>query len=121
MGADKNIFINARALRENPTHAELIMWAYLKQNALGYKFRRQHPISIYIADFYCHALKLIIELDGAIHTNADVRIQDVERQKNLEAEGITFLRFTNSDVEKSLESVIKEIEDYIKLKQQHKG
>lgn len=113
LGADKLIFENARTLRENPTNAELVLWSYLKQKPLGYKFRRQHPISIYIADFYCHSLKLIIEVDGGIHSVPDVQKLDIERQKNLESDGINFLRFTNHEVEKNLETVIKKIEEYI--------
>jgi len=49
LGADSNIFENARILRENPTHAEILLLSYLKQKPLGNKFRRQHPISIFIA------------------------------------------------------------------------
>jgi len=113
LGADKNVFSNARELRNNPTHAELIMWSYLKQKPFGYKFRRQHPISIYVADFYCHALKLIIEIDGNIHSDIDVRKHDIERQKNLEDEGIHFIRFTNEQVEKELEFTISKIEGYL--------
>jgi cyclase len=101
-------------LRENPTHSETLLWYYLKQKPCGYKFRRQHPISIYVADFYCHALKLIIELDGSIHLLTDVKKHDMERQKNLEADGIHFIRFTNEQVEKNMELVIMKIEEYLK-------
>jgi len=116
LGADKNIFLNARDLRENLTRAEAILWFYLRKNSLGYKFRRQHPISIYIADFYCNALKLIIEVDGDIHMDVDVQKRDLERQKYLESEGISFLRFTNDDVEKRMERVIEKIEEFINVK-----
>lgn len=115
-GADNNIFDNARVLRKSPTHAESILWSYLRQRPMGYKFRRQHPISIYIADFYCHSLKLIIEVDGGIHLNSDVQKHDQERQKNLESEGLFFIRCTNEDVEKNLENVIKRIEECINTK-----
>jgi cyclase len=100
LGADSILFSNAKANRNNPTHAEMVLWSCLHQRPLGYKFRRQHPISIYIGDFYCHALKLIIEVDGNVHADKEVMIKDAERQKNLEAEGISFLRFTNEQVEK---------------------
>ncbi len=113
LGADKLIFENAKAQRNNPTHAETILWAYLRQKPFGHKFRRQHPISIYIADFYCHSLKLIIEVDGKIHDNTQVLEHDLERQKNLENEGIKFLRFKNAEVEKQLELVILAIENFI--------
>lgn len=113
LGADHLIFQNAKELRKNMTHAETLLWGYLVQRPLGYKFRRQHPISIFIADFYCHALKLVIEVDGSIHDSNEAKEQDASRQHTLEAEGIRFLRFTNAAVEKHLETVIKEIENYI--------
>lgn len=61
------IFENAKVLRKNMTEGEKVLWGYLKGGLNGLKFRRQHPIGIYIADFYCHSVKLIIELDGKIH------------------------------------------------------
>jgi imidazole glycerol-phosphate synthase subunit HisF len=113
MGASHLIFERAKDLRNNQTHAETLLWGYLRQKPLGHKFRRQHPISIYVADFYFHSLKLIIEIDGSVHGDLNVSSHDAERQKNLEADGIKFLRFTNHEVEKELETVIKEIENYI--------
>ena len=98
LGADKLLFENAKTLRSNPTHAEIILCSYLKQRPLGYKFRRQHPISIYIADFYCHSIKLIIEVDGNVHEEIDTAMKDAERQKSIEAEGLSFIRFTNEQV-----------------------
>lgn len=59
-GAGSILFENAKALRKSLTHAEMILWNYLKMKPSEYKFRRQHPIGNYIADFYCHHLKLII-------------------------------------------------------------
>ena len=112
--ASNLIFENAKTLRYSPTNAEMLLWGYLKRRPLNYKFRRQHPISIYIADFYCHELKLIIEVDGAIRADAEVAIKDKERQTFLETKSISFLRFTNNDIEKHLETVIKKIENYIK-------
>ncbi len=114
--ASNLIFEKAKDLRNNLTPAESILWSYLRQKPLGHKFRRQHPISIYIADFYCHSLKLIIEVDGNIHDKDRVHTHDIERQRNLEAEGIGFLRFTNFAVEKNLEVVIETIERYIQNK-----
>ena len=66
-GASKLIFQRPEELRKFCTHEEEIIWGYLKGNQSGVKFRRQHPLSNYIADFYCHALKLVIEIDGLIH------------------------------------------------------
>ncbi len=98
--ASNLIFEKAKDLRNNPTHSEIVLWGYLKQRPLTFKFRRQHPIANYIVDFYCHELKLIIEVDGNIHANRKVLINDIERQTFLETNRLHFLRFTNNEVEK---------------------
>ena len=69
--ADPLTFQNARELRNKLTPAEQTFWLRLKEQFPEYKFRRQHPISIYIADFYCHKLKLVIEIDGSIHDSEE--------------------------------------------------
>ena len=74
--ADPLIFSNARELRKRLTPAEQTFWLCLKQNFPEYKFRKQHPISIYIADFYCHKLKLVIEIDGSIHNSEEAKLND---------------------------------------------
>ena len=102
-GAGPLIFENAKRLRNNQTHAELVLWGYLKQ----------HPLGIFIADFYCHSLKLVIELDGSIHNKEDVREYDIYRQKLIEEDGIKVLRFSNDDVEKRIEMVLMQIEQFI--------
>jgi cyclase len=80
-GASKIIFERAKALRNNVTAEEMVLWEYLRTNPFGYKFRRQHPLGIFIADFYCHKLKLVIELDGSIHNLKEVRLHDGEDKK----------------------------------------
>ena len=112
-GATNLIFDKARNLRKNSTHAELVLWEYLKQKPLGFKFRRQHPLGIYIADFYCHALGLVIEIDGSIHNKVEIKEQDIVRQKNIENDGLYVLRFTNDEVILKLEEVMNKIENYI--------
>ncbi|MGZ8523873.1 MAG: endonuclease domain-containing protein [Chitinophagaceae bacterium] len=72
-GAAKPLYQMARDLRDKATHSETILWGYLKTKPLGFKFRRQHPYSIYILDFYCHSLKLVIEVDGSIHDLDEVK------------------------------------------------
>lgn len=114
-GAGRFLFQRARELRSKCTHAEEILWGYLKAKPLGVKFRRQHPYSVYILDFYCHALRLAIEVDGNIHLKEDVKANDIIRQKLLEADGLQVLRFTNNDVEKHLECVIIKIEEFITM------
>ena len=103
------IFERAKELRNNTTPSEMALWGYLKSKPFGYRFRRQHPIGIYIADFFCYPLKLIIEVDGAIHKNEDVKQKDTARQKILESEGIRVIRFTDTEVMKQQETVIEKI------------
>ncbi len=81
----------------------------LSGNKLGVRFRRQHPLLFYVADFYCHQLKLIIEIDGCIHNKEDVKINDAIRQKEIEALGITIIRFTNSQVKNNPEIILEQI------------
>ncbi len=114
-GAGKFLFQRARELRNRCTHAEEILWGYLKAKPLGIKFRRQHPYSVYILDFYCHALRLAIEVDGSIHLKEEVKAHDIIRQQLLEEDGLIVLRFTNNEVEKHLESVIEKIEEFITM------
>jgi imidazole glycerol-phosphate synthase subunit HisF len=87
-GAGPLIFENAKQLRNKQTAAETMLWASLKQSFPTLRFRRQHPISIYIADFYCHKLKLVIEVDGLIHEKIEVRENDYNRQLHLENLGL---------------------------------
>lgn len=104
------IFEMARELRCQQTLAETILWGYLKTKPSGYKFRRQHPIGIYIVDFYCHKLKLVIEVDGSIHNLKEVKEHDIERQVAIEGNNIKLIRFTNADILNNLEVVIDRIQ-----------
>ncbi len=83
-GATDIIFENASALRKNMTEAEKILWFTLKQKPLSFKFRRQHPLNMFIADFYCHKAKLVIELDGNIHDLEEIKENDARRQRIIE-------------------------------------
>jgi cyclase len=112
--ADPLIFERARELRNKLTPSEQIFWLQLKGHFPGYKFRRQHPISIYIADFYCHRLKLVIEIDGSIHHLPDVQINDVQRQRDLEDLGLIVIRFTNEQIKNQIGEVINQISSLIK-------
>jgi len=99
-----------RELRKNMTNAGVILWYELKGKKLnGYKFRRQHSIGDYIADFYCPMLKLAIEVDGATHSTTDEVDYDTERQAELENFGISFLRFRNEEVYQDKLNVIERI------------
>ena len=113
-GASPIIFELAKKLRNNVTPTEMILWGKLKEYFPELKFRRQHPVSIYIADFYCHSQKLVIELDGSIHNVPDVKTNDIIRQKDLEDLGLKIIRFTNKEITNNLEQVLQTIEKNIK-------
>ena len=112
--ATENIRANANKLRKQMTHAEKLLWNKLKNNqVLGFKFRRQHPIDIFIADFYCHKAKLIIEVDGEIHNSKHNKESDKGRTIELEELGLTVIRFTNKEVEDNINDVILRIKRYL--------
>ena len=112
-GAEREIYQRARELRNRSTPAEDMLWGYLKIKPKGFKFRRQHPYSIFILDFYCHALKLVIEVDGSIHNLKEVKNNDQQRQHALEKDGLIVLRFSNEKILTNLEEVISKIEQHI--------
>lgn len=113
-GASAQIFSNAKKLRENSTAAEEKLWLAVKDNQIeGYKFRRQHPISNYIADFYCHALKLVIEIDGGYHLTEEQKLLDAKRTNDIEFQGLKVMRFTNEEVLLQLPEVIAKIKAFI--------
>ena len=90
---------NARALRKNCTDVERILWSQLRDHRLnGAGFRRQVPVGNYIADFICHATKLVIELDGGQHYSDRGEQADAARSAAIEAKGFRVLRFSNQDV-----------------------
>ena len=106
-------------LRKSSTYVEDIIWYHLAGKKLGVKFRRQHPIANYIADFYCHLLKLVIEIDGAIYNRPEIQVNDKVRQSEIEFLSIRVIRFTNEQVIKSREDVLNQIMCIIKeLKEQ---
>ena len=108
-GAAPDLFDKARRLRENMTSYEKILWEQLKENKLGVRFKAQHPIDIFIADFYCHRLKLVIEVDGEIHKNQIDK--DEARSNELRNHGIRIIRFSNDEVIGHPESVLKIIQN----------
>ena len=80
-GALPTIFSYAKKLRQNSTKAETLLWNELRRHALGYKFRRQHPAWLYVVDFYCHSLRLVIEIDGGIHEDEETKSKDLQKRK----------------------------------------
>jgi len=91
----------------------MLLWQFLKANQLGVRFKRQHPIWLYIADFYCHELKLVIEVDGSIHNVKEVMEQDVIREEDIISFGIKVIRFKNNEIHRDVEDVINKIKDII--------
>ncbi|MGK7952537.1 MAG: endonuclease domain-containing protein [Xenococcaceae cyanobacterium] len=98
----------ARKLRNNLTPAEAILWSALRNKQLeGLRFRCQHPVGNFILDFYCSSLKLVIEVDGEIHTR---QIDyDNARTAKLSEYGYTVLRFSNEEIMNDLPQVLTEI------------
>ena len=80
---------------------------------MGYDFHRQKPLLNFIADFFCHELKLVIELDGYTHQFEEVTAKDQIKQDEFESLGLTVLRFTDEEVMKDINNVLRTIEIYI--------
>ena len=110
-GAKRTIFQNACELRKEMTQAEKLLWSRLNKSKLGVRFKAQQPIDIFIADFYCHKYKLVIEVDGEIHESQ--KEYDENRTAELERFDLKIIRFTNDEVLKDIERVIEEIKRHI--------
>jgi very-short-patch-repair endonuclease len=105
----------AAELRKNMTVAEKVLWHQLRNRKVNdLKFRRQHPVDIFILDFYCHERKLAIEVDGQIHKKELQREWDENRTFILNEFGIQILRFRNDDVINQTERVINSIKEFTK-------
>jgi very-short-patch-repair endonuclease len=99
----------ARELRQPHTAAEATLWRHLRNRNLNYKFRRQHPIEVFIIDFYCARAKLLIEIDGESHLQKAQIEYDQSRTEYLETLGYKVIRFTNEDVRYNIQAVVTEI------------
>jgi very-short-patch-repair endonuclease len=109
-GASAKLFEYAKAMREAPTEAEKVVWDILYDEPfLQYKFRRQHPIARFIADFYSHQLKLVIEIDGGIHLLKEQKEYDDFRDEEMQAFGIAVIRLSNNEVLKDFERALAKI------------
>ncbi|MCW3080749.1 MAG: hisA [Segetibacter sp.] len=117
-GANDLIFQKAEELRNRTTEAEELLWNYLRGGQLGVQFRRQHPASLYVLDFYCHELKLAIELDGSIHALEEVKRNDAIREGQLKELGIKILRFDNKILLNDISGVLKEIKTEVESAKQ---
>lgn len=106
----KHLKEKRRSLRNNGTSAEATLWTLLSKSQLeGRKFRRQHSIKNYIVDFYCHAEKLAIELDGDVHFTEQGLEYDKKRDAELASLGIKVIRFENEDVFRATTAVLEKI------------
>jgi very-short-patch-repair endonuclease len=114
-GANTKTFQKAEALRGKMTKAEKTLWQLLRRkNIDGYKFRRQHPLGQFIADFYCYKARLVIEVDGGIHLKRDQKEYDEARSIMISQFGLRIIRFTNEEVLKSPKTVLEKIDEALK-------
>lgn len=104
----------------NETHAERIMWGKLRSKQFkSFKFSRQKPIlfrvgetvQFFIADFYCHEFRLIVEVDGDIHQKKEQRERDLMRSETLEEMGFKIVRFKNKEVIYNITEVLARLEE----------
>jgi very-short-patch-repair endonuclease len=105
---------------EDLTDTERKLWTYLRANRLGgLKFRRQHPVGPYVADFYCHEARLVVEVDGPVHDNH--RRHDLQRDQWMDANGYNVMRLENARVWHHLPEVLVEIAEAARVcKEQRK-
>jgi very-short-patch-repair endonuclease len=106
--------VKARYLRKEGTKAERMLWEKLRNKNFGIRRRRQHPVDMFILDFYAPEIKLAIELDGSVHNILENRKYDEMRTDYLESKNISVVRIWNSEVEKDLENVLLKIKEKIK-------
>ncbi len=108
----------ARQLRQTSTPAEQWLWQALRDRRMAAaKFRRQHPLDPYVLDFYCHDLKLAIELDGSQHNSDAGRQHDQRREAFITQQGITTLRFWNNEAQQQPEAVLEAIYNAVAMRQ----
>ena len=101
-------------LRKNMTLSEILLWKKPKDKKIfNTKFRKQHPIGIFIVDFYSHEYKLVIEVDGEIHNNEESNEYDSNRTAELNRYGLKVIRFTNDEIIYNINSVITTIQGAI--------
>src|SRR3546814_5255367 len=94
---------HAKALRQSMPPPEIVLWLALRERPGGFKFRRQHPSGSFVADFYCHVARLVIEVDGAAHDFGDRPGRDLRRDAWFRARGLALLRVPATDVMRSEE------------------
>lgn len=98
-------------LRNSATETEQLLWEQLRSEKLGVKFRRQHSIGNYIADFYCPSKKLVIEIDGSQHYTNEGLEYDKVRDEFIGSLGIKIIRFSNREILEDLVGVLEKIKE----------
>ena len=98
----------ASKLRKEATFPERLLWSQLHKRELGVRFLRQRPLRDYIDDFIATSVHLVIEVDGMSHDEERFEY-DSRRQRRIEKEGYTVLRFTNDEILKDLDAVVEQI------------
>ena len=116
---NKNLKAFSRKLRNNSTLGEILLWQKLRAGSMmNYTFNRQKPLGRYIVDFYCKPLKLVIEVNGGYHFEEEQKVKDHKRQQLLEDMGLRFLRFSDEQIKKDRDIVLKEIINFIAIYEQ---
>ena len=101
----------AKENRNNPTEAERLLWFYLSNKQFGVRFRRQHIIGQYVADFACLEKMLVVELDGGYHSLPEQQISDEQRTADLQEWGYRVIRFTNEELFLGIDLVLTKIKN----------
>jgi very-short-patch-repair endonuclease len=110
----------AKRMRREMTRAELKLWLDFLKNHEP-RVRRQRPFGRFIADFYCAACKVVIEVDGAQHYSPEGLVADAERTTFLEGLGLKVIRFSNVDVLENLAGVVERLSEVLKVVEFEKG
>ena len=103
----QSVLVKRRLLRKNCSLEERILWRFLKNKQLGFKFRRQHSIGQYIVDFYCPSKRLVIEVDGVSHLIPEAQSSDLIRESFMNNLNIRTMRITNNRVAKMPNQVLE--------------
>lgn len=101
--------LRAKRLRREMSLPEVLLWKALKQRPAGLKFRKQHPIGRFVADFYCDAAKLVVEVDGISHDMGDQPAFDIKRDSWLRDQGVTILRISAREVLSDIDAALAAI------------
>jgi cyclase len=109
----KNLFAMVKESLNRVANADMLLWNYLRTRPDGFTFRRQYALGSFLADFYCHRLKLVIEVSDSLDPAKETMEPDTYRQQLVEGDGIKFIRFTRTQIEADLENVINELQDLL--------